>query len=270
MFDPNENLVQRQHEQKVAKYVEGTIPQHALDLGTNVTVIQTTCNLRGCVPLETCIVIVFPESESKTQCIQGLKESCGGSYKTKILLPLREVGLEDVLDSLPPVFKGGRHTLERACFNLRDVMFERISGIVGNGNNSSSVEQRKILSQYLISSLEEYIQNGCIGPKPGMSFEDTSSNTSRENDFKDETSRSNKQSGNTPITSSLETRKKSNIITNYKGSQSMSRIIPQSSNSIIQRLSEREHTNCLRNASCPCCDNIDSIQNSLNNSMMLL
>ena len=109
MFSANENLMLREHKRRVVQYVESTIPDEALDMGTAVMVMQTACRTPGCVPLETAIAIVFPRIPgSKKEWIEGLKESCGGTFKTKILLPLSEVTKDDVLDSLPPGFEGGR------------------------------------------------------------------------------------------------------------------------------------------------------------------
>ena len=94
----------REHKRRVVRYIESTIPEDALDMGTSVMVMQTICKTPGCVPLETSVIIVFPKDGQEH--IQGLPESCGGTFKTKILLPLSEVTKDDVLDALPPTFKG--------------------------------------------------------------------------------------------------------------------------------------------------------------------
>lgn len=86
------------------RFIEETIPEEALDFGTSVMVMQTVCKTPGCVPLETSVIIVFPKDGKEH--IDGLPESCGGTFKTKILLPLSEVTKDDVLDALPPSFKG--------------------------------------------------------------------------------------------------------------------------------------------------------------------
>ena len=168
MFSANENLILRKHKQRVVGYIESTISDHALDMGTSVMVMQTVCKTPGCVPLETSVVIVFPRDN--TQYIEGVPESCGGSFKTKILMPLSDVTLDDVLDSLPPGFKGGRKTWEKTCLNIRDFAFGRIAGTVGSGDTDIEVEERKKLSDYLIASLQDYMKNGCIAPALGMPF----------------------------------------------------------------------------------------------------
>lgn len=104
MFSANENLMLREYKRRVVRYIENTIPESALDMGTSVMVMETVCTTPGCVPLETTVIIVFPKDGKEH--IKGLPESCGGTFKTKILLPLRDVTEDDVLDSLPPVFKG--------------------------------------------------------------------------------------------------------------------------------------------------------------------
>ena len=58
MFSANENITLRHHKRRVVEYVESTIPESALDLGTSVMVMQVDCRVPGCVPVETMIVIV--------------------------------------------------------------------------------------------------------------------------------------------------------------------------------------------------------------------
>lgn len=108
MFSANENLMLREYKKRVVGYIESKIPEDALDMGTTVMVMETVCKTPGCVPLETSVIIVFPKDGKEH--IEGLPESCGGTFKTKILLPLRDVTEDDVLDALPPSFKG-KHLL---------------------------------------------------------------------------------------------------------------------------------------------------------------
>lgn len=171
MFSANENLILREYKRRVVGYIESTIPEHALDMGTSVMVMQTACKTPGCVPLETAVVIVFPRIKNDTTLyIDGVAESCGGTFKTKILMPLSDVTLDDVLDALPPGFKGGRKTFENTCLNLRDLVLGRLGGTVGTGDTDIEVEERKILSEYLIASLRDYIDNKCVAPPLGMAF----------------------------------------------------------------------------------------------------
>lgn len=65
MFTANENILLRQHKRRVIEYVESTIPEDALDLGTTVMAMQVSCRQPGCVPLETAITIVFPKPPRK-------------------------------------------------------------------------------------------------------------------------------------------------------------------------------------------------------------
>jgi hypothetical protein len=54
--------------------------------------------------------------------IPDIEESrIGGSFKTRILKPLSEVTYDDVLDALPPAFKGGRRTIDTLCVKARDI-----------------------------------------------------------------------------------------------------------------------------------------------------
>ena len=170
MFSANENLMLREHKRRVVNYVEETMPEEALDNGASVMVMQTTCRTPGCVPLETAIAIVFPRIPKK-EWIEGLKESCGGAYKTKILLPLSEVTKDDVLDSLPPEFEGGRKTWERTCLQLRDLVFGRASGLVGSGDTEAEIEDRRLLIEYLRSSMTDYLAGNCVAPELGKPFQ---------------------------------------------------------------------------------------------------
>jgi len=195
MFSANENLQLRQAKKQVVKLVEETISEEALDLGTNVMVMQVSCRQPGCVPIETAIVVVFPKSN--TELVPGLPESAnGGSYKTKILKPLADVTKEDVLDALPPAFEGGLRTTERLCMQARDVMFAQITQIFGGGGNlidgeagdtnadqgDDDVVGRRLMAEYLQRSLQEYIERGCVPPKWGEPFPDQNADVNAPND----------------------------------------------------------------------------------------
>lgn len=212
MFSANENILLRQFKRRVVEYVESTIPENALELGTSVMVMQVSCRQPGCVPLETAITIVFPKpprtkkkktrknklnieelsidtTESQqvvvndekneieevelppsfpTPLIPNLEESrIGGSFKTRILKPLSDVTLDDVLDALPPSFKGGRRTPLSLCIRARDMMAAQIGQLVGDDDSRDSIEGRKFVAEYLRGYLEEYISGGCNPPKWG-------------------------------------------------------------------------------------------------------
>jgi hypothetical protein len=130
-------------------------------------VMQTACRTPGCVPLETVIAIAFPRL-NKGELLPGIKESDGGTFKTNILLPLSEVTRDDVLDALPPGFQGGRKTWERVCLQLRDLVFGRIGGLVGNGNEE--IEDRRILAEYIKNAMEDYLARDCRAPPLGQPF----------------------------------------------------------------------------------------------------
>lgn len=190
MFSANENILLRQHKRKVIEYIEATIPEHALDMGTTVMVMQVSCRQPGCVPLETAITIVFPKppkkmkkkGEQSTQeqdevpsfpkaLIPGLEESrIGGSFKTRILKPLAEVTNDDVLDALPPEFKGGRRTIESVCLKARDTVFAQIGQLVGNDDTTDSKEGRRLVAEYLQRCLGEYVERDCVAPEWGEDF----------------------------------------------------------------------------------------------------
>jgi hypothetical protein len=168
MFSANENLILRQAKKRVVGFVEECLPDGVLDLGANVMVMQVSCTAPGCVPLETAIIVVFPPSAA--ELLPGLKESAGGSYKTKVLLPLSEVTKQDVMEALPPSFPGGLRTTEKLCLSARDVMLAKIVQLFGDEDDESSVDSRRLMARYLQSSLQEYIDRGCIAPQWGEPF----------------------------------------------------------------------------------------------------
>jgi hypothetical protein len=189
MFSANENILLRQHKRKVIELIEATIPENALDLGTTVMVMQVSCRQPGCVPLETAITIVFPKPPKKSRkkeaedqstdevpafpkpLIPGLEESrIGGSFKTRILKPLAEVTNDDILDALPPEFKGGRRTIESICLRARDTVFAQIGQLVGNDDTTDSREGRRLVAEYLQKCLAEYVERDCIAPEWGEDF----------------------------------------------------------------------------------------------------
>eukprot|EP00804_Cyclotella_cryptica_P027336 CCRYP_016214-RA/>CCRYP_016214-RA protein AED:0.05 eAED:0.05 QI:296/1/1/1/0.5/0.33/3/55/309 len=188
MFSANENILLRQHKRRVIEYIESSIPENALELGTTVMVMQVSCRQPGCVPLETAVTIVFPKPprKSKTKSdksaneetsafpqplIPGLEESrIGGSFKTRILKPLADVTQDDVLNALPPSFTGGRRTVESICLKARDTVFAQIGQLVGDDDTNDSREGRKMVAEYLQRCLVEYVDRGCKAPEWGEPF----------------------------------------------------------------------------------------------------
>jgi len=210
MFSANENIVLRQHKRRVIEYIESTIPENALELGTSVMVMQVSCRQPGCVPLETAITVVFPKPPRKMKkrrarsaknidknaqqqqlkeqtkeqqpdevpsfpkpLVGNLEESrTGGSFKTRILKPLSEVTHDDVLDALPPSFAGGRRTTASLCLKARDMTFAQIGQLVGNDDTEDSREGRRLVAEYLNACLEEYVERGCVAPEWGEQYDD--------------------------------------------------------------------------------------------------
>mmetsp|Transcript_14845 Transcript_14845/g.26558 ORF Transcript_14845/g.26558 Transcript_14845/m.26558 type:complete len:267 (-) Transcript_14845:236-1036(-) len=218
MFSANENILLRQHKRRVIEYIESTIPDNALDLGTSVMAMQVSCRQPGCVPLETAITIVFPKPPTKRKknrrsrkeigttlsaqqqqqekeevpafpqpLIPNLEESrIGGSFKTRILKPLSDVTQEDVLDALPPSFEGGRRTTESLCLKARDMAFAQIGQLMGNDDTADSKEGRRVVADYLKVCLEEYVARGCEAPEWGEPFASSSSSVGGEEDEKED------------------------------------------------------------------------------------
>ena len=171
MFSANENLLLRKHKRRIVNFIEECIPEAVLDLGTSVMVMQVSCKAPGCVPLETAIIIVFPTCEE--ELLPGLAESKGGSFKTKVLLPMAEVTQQDVLEALPPEFTGGLRSMEKLCMAARDVMLAQITQLFGDDD----LEGRKLMAQYLQQSLQDYIDRDCVPPPLDEPFPDKQTTT---------------------------------------------------------------------------------------------
>jgi tRNA G37 N-methylase Trm5/tRNA(Phe) wybutosine-synthesizing methylase Tyw3 len=163
-FSANENILLRQDKKRIVACVEATMSPDCLDMGTTVMVMQVSCKAPGCVPLETAIIIVFPKTG--TELIDGLPQSNGGSYKTKVLKPMADVTDDDVLEALPPCFEGGRRTMEKLCTNARDVCIGQITQLFGD-DDKESVRDREAMALYLQQCLQRYMQRGCVPLKEG-------------------------------------------------------------------------------------------------------
>jgi hypothetical protein len=171
MFSANENLLLRKHKRRIVDFIEECIPEAVLDLGTSVMVMQVSCKAPGCVPLETAIIIVFPACQE--ELLPGLAESKGGSFKTKVLLPMAEVTQQDVLEALPPAFTGGLRSMEKLCVTARDVMLAQITQLFGDDD----LEGRKLMALYLQQSLQDYIDRDCVPPPLDEPFPDKQTTT---------------------------------------------------------------------------------------------
>ena len=290
MFSANENLLLRQHKRRVVQWVEGTIPETALDAGTNVMVMQVACTAPGCVPLETAIIIVFPQSAS--ELIPGLPQSQGGgNYKTKILKPMDQVTQDDVLEALPPEFQGGRKSLQRQLRQARDAMLAQIMQVM----DADDIEGRRVMAEYLMASLREYMERDCEPPEWGEEYSELLSEASVEPEEgakqKEDTGA---VSGSVKATVPASLSGTENIVMKRPIDSSSSQTPPvwttatagstvaattstsapplvsqrrrqaqqihtttmsaSSSSSILHRLSEREHAPGIRRPACPCCD----------------
>jgi hypothetical protein len=188
MFSANENILLRQYKRRVVEWVESTIPESALELGTSVMAMQVSCREPGCVPLETAITIVFPRPQAAAvrprgggpppttpsfprPLVPGVEESrIGGSFKTRILMPMSDVTREDVLDALPPSFKGGRKTKESICLKARDMTFAQIGQLAGNDDTIDCADMRRNVAEYLRDCLDVYIARGCKAPEWGGEY----------------------------------------------------------------------------------------------------
>jgi hypothetical protein len=298
MFSANENILLRQHKKRIVEQVESTIPEDALDMGTTVMVMQVSCKAPGCVPLETAIIVVFPASAE--ELIPGLPESKGGgAYKTKILKPMSDVTKADVLDALPPAFEGGQRTMEKLCFNARDIMLGQITQLFGE--EDETIQDRQAMAEYLQQCLQEYVAQNCQPPELGEAYkkqpveppletgtasEATSSNAAAST-VTPEVAAAIKGKGNFVVRRQLDDEPKKLYTPPPISASTLSSspapapaafkpkhqgAITQALNSRqgnnISKLFEREHAPGIRRPGCPCCDP-DNPSNILDNMMML-
>jgi hypothetical protein len=163
MFSANENIALRQHKRRVIQYVEETIPESLLDLGTTVLAMQVSCRAPGCVPLETVITVCFPSADAVLPNLV-LVGASATTFQTKILMPMSEITKEEVLEALPPAFEGGRQTMERLGLRARDVMLAQVTQLF------EDVPSRKIMAEYLKQCLQDYIDRDCEAPEYGEPF----------------------------------------------------------------------------------------------------
>lgn len=277
MFSANENIELRRHKRRIVDLVEETIEEDLLDMGVQTMVMEVACRDPGCVPLETCIIIVFPKMNK--ELLVGLKESNGGSFKTKILMPMKMVTKQDVLEALPPQFKGGLRTTQRLCAKARDLMFGQI------GQMFEDTEGRRLLAKYLQASLDDYMQNDCTAPPPGEEYDEEESRESNallKESEKNVVIRRKVETASSSTANSMETKTKTTSSPSLPASakssgvggggsgtggslvgsvtqrrqQSMASSLLNSSAApqFLAQLSEREHAPGIRKPSCPCCD----------------
>lgn len=291
MFSANENILLRQHKKRIVEQVESTIPENALDMGTTVMVMQVSCKAPGCVPLETAIIVVFPASTE--ELIPGLPESKGGgNYKTKILKPMSDVTKADVLDALPGAFEGGQRTMEKLCFNARDIMLGQITQLFGE--EDETVKDRQALAEYLQQCLQEYMAQNCQPPELGEAYKNppwetpseaaaTTSNAAASTPTPEVAAAMNGK-GNFVVRRQLDDEPKKlytppPISASSAAAAAPAAFKPKHQAAITQALSsrqgnnisklfEREHAPGIRRPGCPCCDP-DNPSNILDNMMML-
>jgi hypothetical protein len=296
MFSANENLMLRQHKRRIVDGVEATMPENALDMGTSVMVMQVSCKAPGCVPLETAIIIVFPNNSSGEELIPGLPESgSGGSYKTKILKPMAEVTKEDVLDALPPAFEGGTRSMEKLCIAARDVMLSQITQLFGE-EDDHTVADRKAMAEYMQQCLQDYIARDCKPPELGEPFA-TLPTKEEEKEAPDNDIKNDDDSSKHPTKESTTTTSSSSATVSVSSSAPNGNLVirrdtttaskpamggppkkhhraiqqalnPHVTNNNIAKLFQREHAPGIRQAGCPCCNPCNP--SNIADSMMML
>lgn len=267
MFSANENILLRQHKRRIVEYVESTLTEETLDAGTSVMAMQVSCKAPGCSPLETVIVVVFPRSQAAVEdaATSGQGEKSEGAFKTTILKPMVDVTRDDVLDALPPdKFSGGRKTVERQCYFVRDMMLNYIEKFYPNDDKQGKM----LMANYLRQSLEEYVNADCMVPDFGQPFppikeqqQDQIQQIFMEKDSKNFIySRPVEQGSQQLEKQGVEKKKMSQV--DWRMKQQM---MAESSSSLIRQISDREHAAGVRRPGCPCCDadNLSNIADKL-------
>lgn len=60
--------------------------------------------------------------------------------------------------------------MENLCLSVRDFLLGRIGGIVGIGDTETEKDSRKVITEYLLSSLKDYKENEYVAPELGKPF----------------------------------------------------------------------------------------------------
>lgn len=157
----------RIHKSRVIQYVEQLVPPSVLDAGALIMAMQVESPVNGSMH-HTVISVVFPlpQYDGHTY-IPGVKESGeGGTYRTTIYRPLIDVTRDDVLDAFPEQFPGGRRTIERLSYRARDVAIAHLEQDFGEGN----ADTKRQVAQFVIDSLQRYLDLDCVPPKMGAPF----------------------------------------------------------------------------------------------------
>jgi len=257
MFSANENILLRQHKRRIVEYVESTLTEETLDAGTSVMAMQVSCKAPGCSPLETVIVVVFPRSQGAVEDAAASE----GAFKTTILKPMMDVTRDDVLDALPPdKFSGGRKTVERQCYFIRDMMLNYIEKFYPTEDKQGKI----LMANYLRQSLEEYVNADCIVPDFGQPFPSPVKEQQQifiPKDSKNFTySRPVEQKSQQLKQQGADNRKMTQL--DWRMKQQM---MAESSSTLLRNISDREHAAGVRRPGCPCCDadNLSNIADKL-------
>ena len=157
----------RIHKNRIISYVETLIPPSVLESGVLIMTMQVDSPVNGSM-LHTVISVVFPLPQYEGhEFIPGIKESGeGGTYRTTIYRPLIDVTRDDVLDAFPEQFPGGRRTVERLSYRARDAAIAHLEQDFGEGN----ADAKRQVAQFVIDSLQRYLDLECVPPKMGTPF----------------------------------------------------------------------------------------------------
>ena len=157
----------RIHKNRIISYVETIIPPSVLESGVLIMAMQVDSPVNGSM-LHTVISVVFPLPQYEGhEFIPGIKESGeGGTYRTTIYRPLIDVTRDDVLDAFPEQFPGGRRTVERLSYRARDAAIAHLEQDFGEGN----ADAKRQVAQFVIDSLQRYLDLQCVPPKMGTPF----------------------------------------------------------------------------------------------------
>jgi len=235
MFSANENIQLRQHKKRIVAAIESRIPEDALDMGTNVMVMQVSCTDPGCVPLETAIIIVF--AKSTTELVNGLAESAGGSYKTKILMPLAEVTDDDIAAALPPAL-GGTRTPASVATRIQEVLIAQLE------QQCNSPTERTEVTRLVQQALEKYEANGCKLVQNNDDDDEGKETTDATVD-----NSTNDMAQVSLVASTAQQRQQTSA------SQQLSRQLRLSESYVLDRLAQKDRRR--HDRGCPCCLSVD-------------
>lgn len=308
MFSANENLLLRQHKKRVVEYVESCIPEEALDMGTMVMAMQVSCKAPGCVPLETAIVIVFPKlgeelvpglpescggnyktkvlkpmaEVTKEDILEALPPEFPGGQRSleKLCIQARDVMLGQITQLFADEDQSGRKLMAEYLQHCLQEYVDRDCtppewgepfpplGEKENAEEEGTTDtkavtkdsptEEEVLSTTVIETTPTTVAKG-VTKSGNFVFKRPKDEPSKSSSTISPSGTANTTSTPTVVSHGTSSHAKMPKAENKKN---------YSSQSIMERLGERQHAPGIRRPGCPCCDP-DNANNLIDETMAL-